>query len=166
MKIKWITNLITARIFGVVFLILGLLAILLEQPFSQARAVAITAVSYVFWGLYFSTTISSEEIVKVRGWLFPHFRTKYALLKRIELRSDYVYQQGAGAHSHHALYIGVINGPFNDYIDVSGGVKDPNKGQSLIEYVKTLSALTDLPVIIDDEFKQHFLLKFGFEFSY
>jgi len=123
-------------------------------------------VSYLFWGMSFSTLITPNSIVKKRGWFFPCFRSEYHELKAIQLKTAYIYQHGYGAHSHHALYVGVTHGPFDKFVDLSWGVRKTENGEGYLEFVNRLQTLTRLPVQVDEEFKLKFKQKYATEFSY
>ncbi len=152
------------RFFGGVFLIFGGIALALEEPFSIGRFLAVFFVSYILWGMSFSTVISTSRIVKSRGWLFPSFKSEYSHLKKIELKSSYIYQHGHGAHSHDALYVGIINGASNEFVDLSWGVRKTEDGEGYREFVDNLQALTNLPVNVGQDFKAKFKEKYNVAF--
>ena len=158
-------NLTPIRVFGIVFLLFGGFALFLEEPRSPARATALFAVTYLLWGLYFNTRVHSNKVIKKRGWFFPHFTSRYDSIKRIELRSSYIYQEGYGAYSRFALYVGVINGPFDQFIDLSWGVEQTETGEGYERFIRELQQLTGLAVKVDPEFATQFKNKFGYEYS-
>ena len=82
------------------------------------------------WGLSFSTRIEAKKVIKQRGWFFPSFRKAYQNLTRIELRAKYIHQQGHGAHSFYALYVGVINGPSVNFKTKDFGERFPSNATS------------------------------------
>lgn len=164
-KISSQNNFRPIRIFGVVFLCMGLAAVATEEPFSTARLVAMILISYVFWGIASSTVVDSDRVIKKRGWFFPYFKSEYTALKRIELRSKYIYQEGYGAQSYFALYVGVVNGPFNQFVDLSWGVEETADGEGYRKFVEQLAGLTGLQVIVTDEFNKQFELRYGSAFS-
>ncbi len=143
----------------------GGFALYMEDHSSSARIPIFILVSYLMWGLSFTTRIEAQKVIKQRGWFFPSFRKVYRDLKRIELRAKYIHQQGQGAHSYHALYVGVINGPFNDFVDLSWGVTSTDDADAYLNFIREVQQLTQLPVTITKEFSEQFKLKFDQDFE-
>lgn len=161
MKITSNKNLMPLRVFGVIFLLMAGAALVFEGSDSTGRVIAVFLVSYFFWGMSFSTAVDSTSVTKKRGWFFPYFTSKYDQLKRIELRTKYIHQQGPGVSSYYALYVGIINGVANEFVDLSWGVKDTESSEAYREFVNELQALTNLPVSVNEEFATRFEEKFG-----
>ena len=163
--IKNSKHLLPIRLFGLFFMAFGCFALYLEEPVSSTRISVFILVSYLMWGLSFSTRIEAKKVIKQRGWFFPSFRKAYQNLTRIELRAKYIHQQGHGAHSFYALYVGVINGPFNDFVDLSWGVKSTDDADSYLSFIQQLQQLTQLPVTVTKEFSEQFKQKFDQDFD-
>ncbi len=146
-------------------MVFGCFALYMEEPFSSTRICIFILVSYLMWGLSFTTRIEAQRVTKQRGWFFPSFRKEYRDLKRIELRAKYIHQQGQGAHSHYALYVGVINGPFNDFVDLSWGVTSTDDAEAYLNFIEEVQQLTQLPITVTKEFSEQFKLKFDQDFE-
>lgn len=121
LKIESNKNLLPFRMFGGLFLLVGMVALALEEPYSSDRILSVFLVSYFFWGLSFSATTNAESITKKRGWLFPYFKSDCRQLKRIELRTLYIYQHEYGAQSRYIFYVGIISGVSNEFVNLSWG---------------------------------------------
>lgn len=163
-KIPSEKNLLPLKVFGGIFLCFGLSTLMLDGALYSGRTLAIFLVSYLFLGISLKTTINANSIIKKRGWLFPYATSEYNQLKRIELRSMYIYQHGFGAHSHYALYVGIVDGSLNQYIDLSAGIRNTKHSEDYKNFVRQLTELTQLPVLITDEFNLQFENKFGYKF--
>lgn len=145
---------------------MGMAALALEEPYSIDRIISVFLVSYFFWGMSFSTTVYAESVTKKRGWIFPYFKSEYHQLKRIELRTLYIYQHEYGAQSRYILYVGIINGVSNEFVNLSWGVRETESGEGYREFVNQLKKLTNLPITVNEEFEAQFKQKYGSEFSY
>lgn len=121
--------------------------------------------TYFFWGMFASTEVSADKIVKKRGWVFPHFRSEYHQFRKIKLETKYIYNEGSGSHSYYAFYVGIVNGPFNDVVDLSWGFADSESGAAYVAFTKQLQALTGLSVEVTDNFHSQFINTFGHEFT-
>lgn len=158
-------NLFPLKVFGGILLCLGMFTLMLNDALYSGRSLAIFLVSYLFLGLSVRTIITSNNIIKKRGWIFPYASAEYNQLKRIELRAMYIYQHGFGAHSHYALYVGIIDGNLNHFINLSSGIKSTSHCEDYINFVTQLKELTKLPVLLTDEFNLQFENKFGCKFK-
>jgi hypothetical protein len=158
-----------AKVVGGVILFLGGFFVALTSywqldTLSAPRIVAIFLLSYFFWGMQSKTEVYPAKVVKRRGWFFPSFKSEYNQLRNIKLDSQYIFNEGYGAHSFYALYVGVVNGPFNEVVDLSWAVNDSDNGQEYVEFTKQLRELTGLPVVLTEEFKAQFNNKFDYCF--
>ncbi|MGH1370617.1 MAG: hypothetical protein ACRBBW_01190 [Cellvibrionaceae bacterium] len=66
--------------------------------------------------------------------------------------------------SYFAFYVGVVNGPFNQFVDLSWGVEETDDGMGYSQFVDRLKQLTGLPVSISEEFEREFEQRYGYPF--
>ncbi|MBU2970754.1 hypothetical protein KO527_15485 [Pseudoalteromonas sp. C2R02] len=149
-------------LFGAFF---GLLSFWQNGPLSVSYYVFMCCVVYFFFATKANVQIEKGKIIKQRGWLFPSFKSQYTHLKSVNLHTQYIHQEGSQVKSNYAFYIGIEDGPFKSFIDLSWCVKDTNNGQSYIDLTQQLIDITELPFSISDEFKIQFKNNFGFSFE-
>ena len=151
------------KIFGVIILSFCSFGALLTywqgETVRTSSIITVLFFSYLFLAMDSRTEVHKAKIIKKRGWLFPSFKSKYTQLKSIELDAKYIYMEGTGSQSYFAFYIGVLNGPFNDVVDLCWG--DNDSSDEYIEFLHNLRKLTRLPIIPTKEFKAQFSKKFG-----
>lgn len=147
------------------FAFFGLLAYWQNGGLSTSYYVSLPLVTYFFFATKATTQIYKDKIIKRRGWLFPSFKSQYNQFRSIKLQTRYIYQEGSGVKSYYAFYVGIVNGPFLSFVDLTSGIKDSDDGQAYIEFTEQLIELTQLPLTITDEFETQFKNSFGFEFN-